>query len=113
MNPVEWRPGDQPILVFAGRYSQAEYWARNVARLPNSRAFRYVRDNYDLRGRRGNRAVMVGSFWDRPSHLIYDLLEFAKLMELEWLPDYDVRSSGEPPETSVGRYIRENHLRPR
>jgi hypothetical protein len=92
VNPVEWRPGDPQILVFAGTYTQAEWWAHSIARLPNRRAFRYVRSTEDLRGRRGNRAIMVGSFWDRPSYLINDLLHIARLMDLTWLPDYDVRS---------------------
>ncbi len=109
--PVEWRPGDQPILVFAGRYSQAEYWARNVAMLPRSSAFRFVQDTQDLRGRRGAKAVMVGTFWARP--YAHDLLDFATLMEVTWLPDYDVRANAdELAETSVQRYIRENKLRP-
>lgn len=90
--PVEWRPGDQPILVFAGSYAQAEYWAHYVAKLPNSRqAFRYMRYAHDLRGYRGNRAVMVGSFWHRKGDEISDMLDYAKLMNLTWLPDYDVR----------------------
>ncbi len=109
--PVEWRPGDQPILVFAGRYSQAEYWAHRVAKLPGRSAFRYVQDTQDLRGRRGARAVVVGTFWARPH--VHDLLDFAKLMDLTWLPDYDVRvEADEFSETSVQRYIRENKLRP-
>jgi len=108
---VEWQPGDSPILVFAGRYSQAEYWARNVAQLPKRSAFRYVQDTQDLRGRRGARAVMVGTFWARP--YAHDLLDFATLMEVTWLPDYDVRvDAGEFAESSVQRYIRENKLRP-
>jgi hypothetical protein len=107
----EWKNGDPPILVFAGRYSQAEHWARNVARLPRSSAFRFVQSAQDLRGRRGAKAVMVGTFWARP--LAHDLLDFATLMEVTWLPDYDVRvDAAEFAETSVQRYIRENKLRP-
>lgn len=111
--PVEWRPGDPQILVFAGTYNQAEYWAHHVAKLPNRRAFRYVDSPDDLRGRRGNKAVMVGSFWRRNYSLIHDLLDYSKLMDLDWLPDYDVRvEADEIAETSVQRYIRENQLRP-
>jgi hypothetical protein len=106
-----WKNGDPPILVFAGRYSQAEYWARYIAVLPKRSAFHYVQDTMDLRGRRGNKAVVVGTFWARPH--AHDLLDFAKLVDLTWLPDYDVRvDADEFAETSVQRYIRENKLRP-
>ena len=86
-----WKDGDPPILVFAGNYSQAEYWARHVANLTTRRAFRYLRNVQDLRGYRGNKAIMVGSFYHRNGCEISDMLEYAKVMNLTWLPDYDVR----------------------
>jgi len=89
--PVEWRPEDPPILVFAGSYAQAEYWAHMIARLPSRRAFRYLRNVQDLRGYRGNKAVMVGSFYHRNGCEISEMLEYSKVMDLTWLPDYDVR----------------------
>jgi|GEM_PF-3735083 len=34
---------------------------------------------------------MVGSFYHRNGCEISDMLEYAKVMDLTWLPDYDVR----------------------
>lgn len=88
---VEWRPEDPPILVFAGSPHQAEYWARHVAKLPSRQAYRYVDNLQDLRNRKGGKALIVGTFWDRHPDTITDLLEYTRVMDLEWLRPYDVR----------------------
>lgn len=57
---------DKPILVIAGDYRQYVFWCREHEISPNDRRrVRYVRDWQDLRGRRGNPYITVGTFYQR------------------------------------------------
>jgi hypothetical protein len=70
------------VFVFAGSFAEAEHWRTNHTTIPPYR-MRYVRDSRVLRGYRGQRGVLWGSFWQRRD--CRELLDIAKVCEIEWI----------------------------
>lgn len=69
------------ILIIAETYSMAERWAYDHG-VRKHTDFRFVRDAYDLRGRRGTKYVKIGRYYNRSQWP--DIEEAIKYCGLVW-----------------------------
>lgn len=73
------------LIIFAGSYSQAERYAWDNG-IRDRRKFIYAADPHRLRGRRGSKAVITGTFWhDTKPHIIEELMETAKYLDFQFV----------------------------
>jgi hypothetical protein len=76
---------DQPLIIFAGNYSQAEHYARGIG-IRSHRQFIYAAEPQRIRGRRGSQAVITGTFWhDTKPHVIEELMQIAKVQDFRFI----------------------------
>lgn len=73
----------EKLLILAKDYAQAERWAYTHGFRSHAQ-FRYIRDQYDLRGRRGQKFVKVGNYYDRRDwYALHMFLEVAGLVQVD------------------------------
>ena len=76
-----------PLLVVAGTHLQAEYWMREYRmERPD---WLYVGLSRDVLGRRGNRIVFVGTWWESP---VLEMMTRDQLVALYGFEDVPLRA---------------------
>jgi hypothetical protein len=76
---------DQPLIIFAGNYRQAEDYARRIG-IRSHRQFIWASEPFRIRGRRGNKAVITGTFWqDTKPDIIEGLMQIAKIQDFQFV----------------------------
>jgi hypothetical protein len=73
------------LIIFAGSYRQAERYAWDHG-IRDRRHFIWASEPYRIRGRRGNKAVITGTFWhDTKPEVIEDLMQMAKILDFHFV----------------------------
>jgi hypothetical protein len=71
------------LLILAKDYAQAERWAYDHG-FRSHAAFHFIRNQYDLRGRRGQEFVKVGNYYDRRDWFdLHMFLQVAGLVQVD------------------------------
>lgn len=71
------------LIIFSGTYAEAVRWAQNHGLGPYG--FVWANEARHIRGYRFAPAVVVGTFWQRRTHVVIELMEAAKCQGFHWI----------------------------